>query len=117
MRPGTRRLPHTLRHWSWVLGALALVLPVSLYIWRATEFTRWADAQSGYVCGMPLLGFMMQSLLLSGLLSGVAMVMGLVSFRRMPEPTVRRSLEVCVIGLPAMLVGIGVLGLAASLLF
>ena len=110
--------PTTTRGWSLLLGALAVVLPSAFYTWQAVQFSRWADAQEGYVCGMPLMAAVFLAVLLSALLSFLAFAVGLTGYRDLPKPRSRlRAVELVLVGLPAILLAGGLLAAVLSALW
>ena len=110
--------PTTTRGWSWLLGALAVVLPSVFYTWQAMQFSQWAEAQEGYVCGMPLMAVAFLAVLLSALLSFLAFVVGLAGYRDLSKPRSKlRAAELVLVGLPAILLVVGLVAAVLSALW
>lgn len=104
------------RVWSWILGGSSIVLPSALFLYQQHSFSEWASDQEGYVCGMPLLGMLMLSMLLSFGLSLCALLTGLAGYRELlvPRPKVR-LLEALLVGgtFVAGLIGFAIFSLAS----
>ena len=109
----TGLLLRTARGWSWLIAAASVVLPGTFYLWQSYQFSRWAEAQDGPVCGMPFLGVVLLTAISASGLSGVALILGLLGYQDSPSPRSKfRLLELWLVALPAILL---VLGLAVAI--
>jgi hypothetical protein len=99
---------------SWLLGALAYG-GSPLWAFREQAALRaQAEAAGTYLCGLPMLAIIGIACLSMAALSGGAVVLGWVSFRRLPKPRPRvRAAELVVLAIP-MVVGLGYFGLLFS---
>ncbi|WP_267221982.1 hypothetical protein [Dyella silvae] len=90
-----------------------IVVPLLAYL-RGEAEARELLAH-GNACGMPILGLYMAALFLSGLISAVALVLGVLAYRKLarPRPMVR-VLELAVVGLPLLLALVVVVGLVVT---
>jgi len=92
------------RKLSLLLATIAIiVVPLLAYVQGVRE-TRAQLEVRGWACGMPILGLYLLALLISGCLSLVALVLGVLAYRRLPPPRPkRRLLELAIVALPLLL--------------
>lgn len=100
------------RRWSLLLGASSVLLPAGFHAWQSWKFSRWAEAMDGYVCGLPFLGAMALTVVLAGVLSVIALVVGTEGYMRLPEPRPRlRRVELWLVSIPAVVMLLALLAL------
>ena len=92
------------RQISWALTLLALVvIPFGAY-WMAESSIQAQRGQGGYACGMPVLALYLLAVLVAGVLSLVATVRNVLTFRAQPAPRpVWRVLELLIVAAPLLL--------------
>lgn len=97
---------------SLLITVLALfVVPLLAYV-QGESVTRMQLQAQGWACGLPILGLYLQALLVSGCLSVVALVLGVLAYRQLQPPRPKwRLLELAVVALPLLLAALGLLGL------
>lgn len=89
---------------SLLLIVIALVVVPSLAYIRGEQEAREQLQIHGYVCGMPLLGFYLLAVFVSGCLSSVALFFGVVAYRALPLPRPKlRMAELALIAAPLVL--------------
>jgi len=104
-----------MRSLSLLLTFLALIVVPLLAYLQAEAEARAQIAMHGWACGMPILGLYLLALIVSGLLSLVALVLGALAYRRLPTPRpIRRRFELAVVALPLALAGAAVLAIALT---
>jgi hypothetical protein len=88
---GSKRL--TFRVASLIFGVLSLVLPAACFTAQSRAFDQWAATQGGRVCGMPMLAALFLSIAIMFVLSLIAAILAIVSYRRLvrPRPFKRRA--------------------------
>ena len=90
-----------LRRSSWIVGAVAVLLPGGFWYRQQRAFDAWASQQQGFVCGTVIFAVLILCLFVAAVLSLVATVLGVVAYRRQPGPrTVRRNAEILLICVP-----------------
>lgn len=101
-----------MRQLSLLLAAMAFIaVPIWAYLSGEADVRAQAEAQ-GWACGLPILGMYMFALLISGLLSAVALTLGVLAYRRLPSPKPgARPFELIVIAAPLVLATLGMLAL------
>lgn len=75
---------------SLLLSAVALFVVPAWAYYRANAIATEQVARQGWACGMPILGLYLVALLVSGMLSLVALILGLFAYRRLPVPRSKR---------------------------
>jgi hypothetical protein len=96
----------SLRFSSVAAATLSLVLPCAYVAYYSWSFERWAAAQKGGVCGMPLLGAWGVGALGAAFLSLVAVGIGAVAFLRLPRPRpFWRVVELGFVAIPLVVAG------------
>jgi hypothetical protein len=97
MRTGSK-----LRLFSWTVGALSVLLPGALLTYQLAQFNKWAEAQHGFVCGMPVLAMWLLALVSCAILSCLASVLNGVHLFRSRPVSARRYIELGVIAAPSI---------------
>src|ERR1041385_6376090 len=98
---------------SLVIALTAVFGPTSWAYMASMNYSKAAQAEHQFVCGMPILAFTMLAAFASAALSLVAVVLGWLSYRSLPRPRPRgRAVE-----LAALLVPLIVFTAYASVLF
>ncbi|MGH8073149.1 MAG: hypothetical protein ACREO4_03635 [Lysobacter sp.] len=89
---------------SLILGAMSVLIP-AVYLACVRAGLPQPDPSTGTgFCGMPLLGALLLSLVVCFVLSLVAVIIGTVGYSRLEASrSLSRRLELCVIGLPTLL--------------
>ena len=101
-----------MRRASVIIAIVSVVVPGSLFGLSLFEAQR--EAQSGPVCGLPLLSDFLLASLLCVILSAVSVVLGVIAYFRLSPPRPRlRLAEIGAFALPLLLVG----GYAGSIIF
>ena len=104
-----------MRRISILLAIVATVVPPAWAYFSTAALYGNARAEGVYVCGLPALAAVMVAALVTTLLSGAAVVVGAIAYRRIKSPRPRlRMLELLAVGLP-LLVGLGFIGWIALL--
>ncbi len=102
------------RKLSWLMSALAYVLPPTWAYFEQVSLYEAAKVHGGYICGLAMLGISGLACLGAASLSGIALVLGWLSYRSLPKPRPRaRMAELAVLAIP-MLLGPGYVGLLIS---
>ena len=101
-----------MRKLSLLLAAIAL-FAVPLWAYLKAEAETHAQVQAhGWACGMPILGLYLLALFVSGCLSAVALVSGVLAYRGLPSPRPKaRLFELLLIALPLLLAVLAALAL------
>ena len=90
-----------LRAISIILAVSALVLPAAWAWWQMEVAAQAMQSAQGWVCGTPLIGIVLLSVLGAVAMAVAALVAGTVAFRRLPNPRPRaRRLELLLLGVP-----------------
>jgi hypothetical protein len=101
-----------LRRASLALAVAAFVGPPSFGWWLMQRDTQAMTAR-GFICGNPLIGDALVAVLLAGVLSMAALLVGAIAFRRLPVPRPRRRVfELLAVSLPLLLAA----GLTAAMM-
>ena len=104
-----------LRRASWIVGAAAVVLPAGYAFVQIRAFDEWAAKQGGVACGMPVVAILLLAVVAAATCSLLAVVLGVVAWRRQPGPrTLRRMGEIVLLAAPLIL--LAVLALQSPLL-
>lgn len=89
-----------LRILSWLLLLTAIAGPAA---WAYFEMANFAESRPGPGCGLPILGILAVAVLVSGLLSITAAIVGWLAWRRIPRPRpIRRTIEILVLAAPVV---------------
>lgn len=101
---------------SLLLAGIAYVaVPVWAYWQGQMLSSAQAKAHQAYVCGLPVLGILLAAIAMSGLIAALALIPGVLAYRKLPRPRgVMRVLELVVVGLPALLALVVVVGMAVT---
>ena len=95
------------REWritSLILGAMSVLVPAVYFAHMHAGLPEPDPASGAGICGMPLLGALLLSLAACFVLSLFALIVGTIGYWRLEPPrSLSRRLELCVIGLPALL--------------
>ena len=95
-----------MRRASIILEIVSVVLPFGWAYLATTATYREAKAHHDYVCGLPALAIFILASFGCVLISFVAVIFGVVAYRRLPTPRPRRRLaEVAALALPMLVVG------------
>ncbi len=102
------------RRISWLMGALAYVVPPTWAYFEQASLYEGAKVHGGYICGLAMLGISGLACLGAASLSGIALVFGWLSYRSLPKPRSRaRMAELALLAIP-MCLGLGFVGLLMS---
>jgi hypothetical protein len=95
-----------MRRSSIILAILAVTLPVAWAYLSTTAFYEMARARGVYVCGVSVLGAVLLACFATSILSGVAVVLGTLAYRRLPFPRpLSRRFELAGLSLPLFVFG------------
>ena len=95
-----------MRRTSIILAIASVVVPFAWAYLVTTGLYREAASKHVYVCGLPALANFILASLACVIMSTSAFVIGLISYRRLPDPRPRRRLiELAVLTLPFLVVG------------
>jgi len=95
-----------MRRTSIILGIASVVVPFAWAYLVTTGLYREAASKHVYVCGLPALANFILASLACVIVSTSAFVIGLISYRRLPDPRPRRRLiELALLTLPFLVAG------------
>ena len=95
-----------MRRTSIILGIASVVVPFASAYLVTTGLYREAASKHVYVCGFPALANFILASLACVIMSTSAFVIGLISYRRLPDPRPRRRLiELALLTLPFLVAG------------
>lgn len=106
-----------LRFFSWVVAAASVLAPSALLAYQLAQLSKWAKAQGGLVCGMPVLAMWFLAIISCTILSLIASSLiasslnGVHLWRSSPV-TAKRYAELGIIAAPAI-VGVALVIFAA----
>jgi hypothetical protein len=104
-----------MRRISILLALIAAVVPPAWAYFSTAALYENARAEGVYVCGLPAFAAVMVAVIATSSLSGAAVIVGAIAYRRITPPRPRsRRLELLAVGLP-LLVGLGIIGWIALL--
>ncbi|QNK02886.1 hypothetical protein [Dyella telluris] len=97
---------------------LTAIAFIAVPLWGHLQGDAIARAQKqahGVACGMPVLGILLDTLFLSGMISLVALVLAVLAYWKLARPRpVLRAVELVVVALPALLAVVVVVGLGVT---
>ena len=92
------------RRVSWLMGTLAYVAPPTWAYFAQASLYASAKADGHYVCGLPIMAMTILAGLGAASLSGIALLFGWLSYRRLPKPRPGvRGAELAFLAVPMLL--------------
>lgn len=101
-----------LRFFSWVVAAASVLAPSALLAYQLAQLSKWAKAQGGLVCGMPVLAMWFLAIISCTILSLIASSLNGVHLWHSRPVTAKRYAELGIITAPAI-VGVALVIFAA----
>jgi len=99
-------LVRSMRRTSIIFAIASVVVPFAWAYLVTTALYREAASKHVYVCGLPALANFILASFACVIMSAVAFLIGLISYRRLPTPPPRhRLIELAVLTLPFLVVG------------
>ena len=87
-----------------ILGLLAYVAPPVWAYFEQLSIYKEIEGQNGYVCGLPFLAIIILAGIGAAILSGLAVLFGVLAFHTLEKPRpFLRKVELVVLGLPLIL--------------